>query len=144
MVTVSKSLSVITITLKSRSNFSSSISCVDGTETMISPSSSNALNTKNDLAAFKIHASCTLTVSPNTLFPCETASLITFCSVFPSLISCHPAPSDVSGPSSSFAGASSFFSAFSSFAASPSEPFKIAFNALIKGSLSFVPSSAVS
>ena len=39
---------------KSKSNFSSSISCTSGTDFMISPASSSALNTRKALAAFKI------------------------------------------------------------------------------------------
>ena len=51
LITVSKSCSEITTRVKSRSNFSSSTSCADGTETTISPFSSIALNTRNALAA---------------------------------------------------------------------------------------------
>jgi hypothetical protein len=54
--------SVTTIMLKSKSNFSSSISCTDGSDLMISPCPSRFLNTRNALAAFKIQFSSTLTL----------------------------------------------------------------------------------
>ena len=49
----------IKIRLNVSSNFSSSISCAVGADTMISPSFSSALNTRNALAAFNTHASST-------------------------------------------------------------------------------------
>ncbi len=60
----SEVLPEIKIRLKVSSNFSSSISCAVGDETMISPSFSNALNTRNALAALSTQASSTYTVTP--------------------------------------------------------------------------------
>ena len=58
-LTSSAVLPEIKIRLNVSSNFSSSISCAVGDETMISPSFSNALNTRNALAAFNTQASST-------------------------------------------------------------------------------------
>ena len=59
--------------LKFISNFSSSISCTSGTAFITSPSSSNALNTKNALAAFKRQDSSRYTVIPRILRFCSFA-----------------------------------------------------------------------
>ena len=60
-LTVSISFSVITTIVNSNSNLSSSISCAEGSDLIISPNSSTALNTRNALAAFKIQFSSTCT-----------------------------------------------------------------------------------
>ncbi len=91
-ITLSTEASVIRIKEKSKSKRSSSISCADGLETIISPSSSTALNTRNALAAFNRQLSCTLMVAPYTILPCFCASPITILSVPFKLISSHFLP----------------------------------------------------
>ena len=104
-----------------------------------SPSSSNALNTKNALAAFKIHVSCRYTVMPKIFW----LSFFAFSNV-------DFSKSDIGmesyfGPSSPEALAASAGFA-SSFGASslPLAFWAIEFNVLIISSLSSVPSFAVS
>ena len=58
-ITSSSVLSESTNMLKSFSNCSSSISCAEGLDTIISPRLSIALNTRKALAAFRMQLSCT-------------------------------------------------------------------------------------
>ncbi len=80
-VTTSIVESETTIRLNSVSNRSSSISCADGRDTIISPISSIDLKTRNARAAFNIQLSCTFTSKLYAFFPIFWASLNTcFCS----------------------------------------------------------------
>ena len=126
LITSSRVLSVTTIRLKSLSNFSSSISCAGGLETIISPFSSIALNTRNALAALRTQESCTQMVRPNTFFSCFCASSITSSCALSKTISSHFLPALSCAASVFFA---SFLPAdFLGASPSPPLPLKIAFN----------------
>ena len=134
--------SVMQIREKSKSNFSSSISCTGGQDTITSPSSSIALNTRKALAAFKIQVSCTFTVRPYTFLPCASASFSTVSWELSSLISCHFS-SNAPDPAVGAAGVSLGASAAAGAAAAPFPSFNTSLSILINGALSLVPSSAV-
>ena len=131
--------------LKSISNFSSSISCTLGTALITSPSSSNALNTKNALAAFKIQDSCKDTVIPKIFWlsfcafsnVCFSKSEIDIDWYFAS-----PSPSPESAEVSSFPPSGAF--AACSGASFPVAFAAIAFKVFTISSFSSVPSFAVS
>ena len=124
----------------SNSNFSSSISCTDGFDFTISPSSSIALNTRNALAAFKIHDSSIFTSTLYTWNFFASASLIAFTSNSSNFMSIG-AEFCAAFASSATAGAGAGFS--SGFPSGFPSDSRNAFRRAIIGSLSSVPSSAV-
>ena len=63
-LTLSSLSSAASMRLKENSNFSSSISCAEGTDIAISPMSSRPLNTRKALAAFSMQLSWILTFMP--------------------------------------------------------------------------------
>ena len=127
--------------LKSISNFSSSISCTSGTAFITSPSSSNALNTRNALAALSIHDSWRYTVTPKIFWFCAFA----FSNVFfsKSVICMLPYFAPPSGTLPSGAGAAATSAGFSPLVF-PVAASAMLLRVLIISSLSSVPSSAVS
>ena len=130
----------ITHILKSKSNFSSSISCAGGLDLIISPTLSKFLNTKNALAAFKRHASSTNTVIVYTFIFFSNASSI----------ACFSKSANTKSLYFSFFPSSAFFSGAvcvtvsSFFSVCGAPPFKIASNWFKIASLSLSPSSPVS
>ena len=116
-----------TTIVNSLSNFSSSISCVDGSDLITSPCPSRFLNTRNALAAFNIQFSSTVTVISYTPRPFFKASLTAFISKSANV------SSDVPSPAAGVAA---------SLLSSSLPPIN-ELSALIIGSLSSVPSSCV-
>ena len=122
-----------TTIVNSLSNFSSSISCVDGSDLITSPCPSRFLNTRNALAAFNIQFSSTVTVISYTPRPFFKASLTAFISKSANVSSDVPSPA---------AGVAVSLAAGASLLSSSLPPIN-ELSALIIGSLSSVPSSCV-
>ena len=128
------SLDIMNI-LKSRSNFSSSMSCVDGIDLMISPSSSRFLNTRNALAAFNIQFGSICTLTPYTFMPFFPASIIACFSKSANLTSDNLAGAGV------FVCCCAGAAGVSACAGAAWFPLRKSLRSLIIGSLSSVPSS---
>ena len=115
------------------SNFSSSISCVEGSDLMTSQCPSRFLNTRNALAAFNIQFSSTVTSISYTPSPFFNASLTAFISKSANASSEVPSPAVTAE-----AAVCGCVSLLSSLLPPMNE-----LSALIIGSLSSVPSSCV-